>query len=165
MSFQITSSPTKLNQVKKSAHLQELRRARDAVCDEPPWSLPPHQHALAPAEGSTCCKVPAENSILVHNHFPEWWQSLRWLTRLEPSFLMTSASNQSVTDLLRSSLYFPHFTIIYHNQDSWVLTGEPLGDPMILYCFLGLQPVKACKHSVHKGTSKASRWETPWFGN
>ena len=86
---------------------------------------------------------------LIHNclYFTEWWQCLRWLTRLEPSFLTTSASNQSVTDLLRSLLFTPHLKVICQG---------PLEDPIILYCcFLGLQPVKASKHSLHKGTSKA----------
>ena len=82
-----------------------------------------------------------------HLDLPGWWQSLPWLTRPEPSFLTTSASTQLHIDLLRSLLltHFTHFSC-QMSRPPWRSDN-----------FAGLRAVKACKHSLHKGTSKASR--------
>ena len=72
-----------------------------------------------------------------------WWQCPPWLTSQEQSFSTTSLSIQLPTDLSRS--------ILSTNLSLCVIQKKL---EVLILVLSGLQPVKACKYSLHKRTSK-----------
>ena len=76
-------------------------------------------------------------------HCAGWWQCPLWLTSQEQYFSTTSPSIQLPTDLSRS---------ILSTNLSLCVRQKKL--EVLLLIIPGIQPVKACKYSLHKRTSK-----------